>query len=97
MAKITGFAQDTATADTCSEKSSMQLASKMKQHCFDAYLVMLGIACVFALCYAIFMIGARYGKHSIIDRISKSGYTYIEKTATSNGSTTMSVEIIENH
>ena len=97
MSKITGFAQDAATADTCSKKSSTQLASKMKQHCFDAYYVMLGIACVFALCYAIFMAGAKYGKNSVVDRISKSGYTYIEKTATSNGSTTMSVEIIENH
>ena len=97
MAKITGFAQDTATADTCSEKSSMQLASKMKQHCFDVCYVMLGIACAFALCYAIFMAGAKYGKDSVVGRISKSGYTYIEKTATSNGSTTMSIEIIENH
>lgn len=99
MTKITGFAQDTASntdksvgmANAPSTNKLLHLSS------FDVWLIASLLGCAFVLCYAIFTAGAKYGKNSVVDRISKSGFTYIEKTATSNGSTTMSIEIIENH
>ena len=91
-----GFEQMNADSKNQQESKIAHLYNVLRIDKFDLYFVLMFVACMCVLCYSMFIIGLEHGKKDVIETISKSGYTYVEKSITYNGTVTNAIEIVKN-
>ena len=91
-----GFEQINADFKKQQETKIAQMCNVLRIDKFDLYLILMCVACICGLCYTMFMLGLEHGKQGVIETISKSGYTYVEKSITYNGTVTNAIEIVKN-
>lgn len=90
-----GFEQTNADSKKQQESKIEHLCNVLRIDKFDLYLILMCVACICGLCYSMFMLGLEHGKQDVIETISKSGYTYVEKSITCNGIMTNAIEIVK--